>query len=191
MLTEAVEVIRQLWRGGSQTHRGRHYTVENARLYSLPPEPPPILVAAAGPKAADLAGRIGDGFIGTAPKPKLLEAFDRGGGAGKPRYGELTVCWAASEAEARRRALEYWPIAGLEGDLTSELPVPAQFEQAAEMLDEDDLAESVVCGPDPERHRAAIRRYAEAGYDHVWVHQIGPDQDGFFAFYEREIIPKL
>jgi coenzyme F420-dependent glucose-6-phosphate dehydrogenase len=191
MLTEAVEVIRQLWRGGNQTHRGRHYTVENARLYTLPPEPPPILVAAAGPKAADLAGRIGDGFIGTAPQAKLLEAFDRAGGAGKPRYGELTVCWAASEAEARRRALECWPIVGLEGDLTSELPVPAHFEQAAQMVREDDLAESVVCGPDPERHRAAIRRYADAGYDHVWVHQVGPDQDGFFTFYERDIIPKL
>jgi G6PDH family F420-dependent oxidoreductase len=191
MLEEAVAVIRLLWQGGIQNHRGRYYTVENARLYTLPDTPPPILVAASGPKAGELAGRSGDGFIGTEPEPEVLEAFERAGGGGKPRFGELAVCWARTEAEAVRTAHERWPIAGMHGPVTSELALPAHFEQTARMVREEDIAASVVCGPDPERHVTGIRKYAEGGYDHVWVHQIGPDQEGFFRFYEREVLPAL
>jgi coenzyme F420-dependent glucose-6-phosphate dehydrogenase len=191
MLEEAVAVMRLLWQGGLQSHRGTYYTVANARLYTLPSEPPPVLVAASGPKAAELAGRIGDGLLGTAPEGGTIRAFEAAGGAGKPRYGELTVCWARSEAAARRTAREQWPIAGLFGPLTSELALPGHFEAAAEMVQEEALAKAVVCGPDPERHLAGIRKYEKAGYDHVWVHQIGPDQEGFFRFYEREILPRL
>jgi coenzyme F420-dependent glucose-6-phosphate dehydrogenase len=191
MLEEALEVIRLLWEGGLQDHDGTYYTVENARLYTLPDEPPPILVAGSGPRAAETAGRIGDGFIGLAPDPKLLEAFDAGGGAGKPRYAELTVCWAESEAEAKRTAREWWPNAGLKGPLASELAIPEHFDAAAQMVTEDELAKEIVCGPDPERHQEGIRKYLDAGYTHVWVHQVGPDQEGFFRFYEREVLPKL
>jgi G6PDH family F420-dependent oxidoreductase len=191
MLEEAVSVIRLLWQGGSQDHHGRHYTVENARVYSLPDELPPILVAASGPRAAEAAGRFGDGFVGTSPKAELLEKFDAAGGAGKPRYGEVGVCWAGDEAEARRTAHAYWPNAAIKGELSQELPTPTHFEQAAGMVTEDDVAETVVCGPDPERHLEGIQEYVDAGYTHVWVHQIGPDQEGFFRFYEREVLPKL
>lgn len=118
----------------------------------------------------------------------LVECFDAGGGDGKPRYGQLTVCYAPSDAEARRIAYEWWPNAAIKGDLGQELPLPAHFEQAASMVTEDDVAESVVCGPDPELHRAKIREFAEAGFDHVYVHQVGPDQEPFLAFYEREVL---
>jgi G6PDH family F420-dependent oxidoreductase len=165
--------------------------VENARLYTLPPEPPPILVAAGGPESAALAGRIGDGLVGTEPEAELIRAFEKAGGRGKPRYGELTVCWGPDAAKARRQALERWPIGGMSGPLTSELALPVHFEGAAEMVREEDLEGAVVCGADPEEHLEAIRRYAAAGYDHVWVHQIGPEQDGFFRFYEQEVILKL
>jgi G6PDH family F420-dependent oxidoreductase len=191
MLEEAVAVIRRLWQGGSQDHRGRYYRVEDARLYTLPESPPPILIAASGPEAAQLAGRLGDDFIGTAPKAETVKAFRKAGGTGKPCYGELTVCWAASEAEGRRTALERWPISGMKGQLTTELRVPAHFEQVAAMIREEDVAEDIVCGPDADRHLKGIREYVDAGYDHVWVHQVGPDQEGFFRFYEREIIPRL
>ena len=191
MLEEAVEVIRLLWEGGSQSYYGGYYTVENARLYTLPEEPPPIVVAASGPRAAEMAGRIGDGFVGTSADAELLDTFDRAGGKGKPRYGQVSVCYAADEAAARRTAFEYWPIAGLKGELSQELPMPAHFEQAAELVTEDQVAEAIVCGPDPERHLAKIREYADAGYDHVYVHQVGPDQEGFFEFYRREILPQL
>jgi coenzyme F420-dependent glucose-6-phosphate dehydrogenase len=191
MLEEAVEVIRLLWKGGSQMHRGRHYVVENARIYTLPEEPPPIVVAGSGPKAAELAGRIGDGFVGLAPKRDLIEAFESAGGSGKPRYGQLTVSWAKEEQQARKVAHEWWPITGLAGELTQELPQPAHFEQAASSLREEDVAKTVICGPDPQRHLDAIGEFVDAGYDHVYVHQVGPDQDGFFDFYASEVLPKL
>jgi G6PDH family F420-dependent oxidoreductase len=191
MLAEAVAVIRQLWSGDQVEHRGQHYTLENARLYTLPEQPPPIMIAAAGPEAAELAGKLGDGFVGTAPDKELIERFDDAGGTGTPRYGQITVCWAEDEREARRIAREWWPNAGIPGELGQVLALPAHFEQAAQLVSEDALAESIACGPDPERHLQLIRRYAQAGYDHIFLHQVGPDQDGFFDFFERELRPHL
>src|SRR5581483_809602 len=188
MLEEAVALMRDLWRGDLVSHRGKHYTVDRARIYSLPDEPPPIAVAAAAPAAAELAARIGDGFVSTAPDGDLDSKFDAGGGKGKPRYGQLTVCWAESEDEAVQTALEWWPNAALKGDLGQELALPSMFEAAATMVDEDAIADAVVCGPDPELHRKKIAEFEQAGFDHVYVHQVGPDQDGFMRFYEREIL---
>ncbi len=190
-LREAVEVIRELWTGKLVSHRGEHFRVENARLYSLPEEPPPILVAVAGEQSVDLAAEIGDGLIGTAPIAESVERFRAGGGEGRPTYGQLHVCWAETEEEARRTALEWWPNGAVSGSHFLELPLPAHFEEAAELVTEEAIAESVVCGPDPGRHLEAIREYLDAGYDHVYVHQVGPDQAGFFDFYEREILKEL
>lgn len=191
MLQEAVEVIRLLWQGGSQSHRGRYYTVENARVYTLPTEPPPIMVAASGPRAADLAGQIGDGLISTAADREVVERFRAAGGGAKPLYGQFTVCWASSEAQARRTAYQWWPNAAIAGELSQELPLPAHFEQAAGMVGEADVAKTVICGPDPAPYLAKIREFAAAGFDHVYLHQVGPDQQGFFSFYQKEILPKL
>jgi coenzyme F420-dependent glucose-6-phosphate dehydrogenase len=190
MLAEAIEVIRLLWQGGYQSHHGRYYTVEEARLYTLPDELPPIMVAAAKPNAARLAGASSDGFISTSPDAELLSEFDGAGGSGKPRIGQVTVCWARDEASGRKTALEWWPNAALPGDLGQELALPRHFEQAGELVSEDAVAEKVVCGPDPEAHLAMIDEFAEAGYDHVYVHQVGPDQEGFLEFYEKEILSR-
>jgi G6PDH family F420-dependent oxidoreductase len=191
-LEEAIAVIRELWSGKLTSHRGTHYTVENARLYSLPEEPPPLLVAVAGESSVELAGRVeADGIVGTAPVAESVESFRAAAGAERSAYGQLHVCWAEDEASARRTALEIWPNGGISGSYFLELPLPAHFEEAAEVLDEDDIAESVICGPDPERHEAAIREFLDAGYEHVYVHQVGPDQEGFFRFYEREILPRF
>jgi coenzyme F420-dependent glucose-6-phosphate dehydrogenase len=189
MLEEAVEVIRLLWQGGVQRHYGRHYTVENARVYTLPDELPPIMVAASGPKAAELAGRIGDGLVGVAPDEKVVKTFEGAGGQGKPKYGQVNVCWAESEEEGRRTAHKHWPNIKVPGELSQELPMPAHFEQAAENVSEDDVAEVVACGPDPDLHVEMIERFSSAGFDHVYVHQIGPDQEGFIRFYREEILP--
>ena len=149
------------------------------------------MVAASGPKAARLAGRIGDGFVTTDPDPALLRTFRRAGGRGKPSFVEVTVCWARSERAARRTAHEVWALAALEGPLFTEIAQPEHFEAAFKPITEAQVAEAVVCGPDPSRHLAAIRQASRAGYDHVCVHQIGPDQEGFIRFYEREIFPRL
>ncbi|HEV7401180.1 MAG TPA: TIGR03557 family F420-dependent LLM class oxidoreductase [Solirubrobacterales bacterium] len=188
-LEEAIEVIRGLWEGKLMSHRGKHFTVENARLYSLPEEPPPLLVAVAGESSVELAAHRGDGLIGTGPIAESVEQFRSEGGESKPTYGQLHVCWAKEEDAAKKLALKQWPNGAIGGSYFLELPLPAHFEEAAQTLDEEDIAKSIVCGPDPERHRAAIQEYVDAGYDHVYVHQIGPDQEGFLAFYEREVLP--
>ena len=189
MLAEAIDVIRLLWQGGQQTHRGKHYTVEDARIYTLPDELPPIVVAAAKPAAAELAAQ-NDGFVGVSPEAELVQRFEEAGGAGKPRYGQVTICWAEDAEEAKQTAHRVWPNAAVKGELSQELPNPEHFEQASQMVTPDDVAESVVCGPDPEPVFAQIDAYAEAGYDHVYIHQVGRDQEGFFRFAEREILPR-
>jgi G6PDH family F420-dependent oxidoreductase len=191
MLEEAVAVMRMLWSGSLVSHRGAHYTVDRARLYSIPAEPPAIAVAAAGEHAAQLAGRIGDALIATAPDAELVEQFEAAGGAGKPRYGQLTVCFADSESAAVHTAAEWWPNAALAGDLGQELPLPRHFRQATETVSESQVAEAVVCGPDVDRHREAIAEFERAGFDHVYVHQVGPDQESFLEFYADEILPSV
>jgi G6PDH family F420-dependent oxidoreductase len=191
MLEEAVAVIRKLWSGELESHYGKHYTVENARIYTLPDEPPPVMVAASGPKSVELAARIGDGLIGLAPDKKITDGFAEAGGDGKPRYGQVHVCWAEDEGEARRTAHKWWPNTAVPSKLNWELPLPSHFEEAVESVEEDDVAESVVCGPDAGGYRKAIEEFVEAGYDHVYLHQIGPDQEGFIRFYESELRPAL
>ena len=189
MLVEAIDVMRHLWEGDMVDHDGKHYTVENAQLFTLPDENPPIYVAAGGSKTAEVAGSVGDGFIGTAPVEEHIERYQESGGDG-PQYAEVTVCWAEDEDEARQTALEVWPNGAMSG-VGAYLPTPANFEDAAEMVSEDDVAESIVCGPDADRHIEEIETYVDAGYDHVCVHQVGPDQEGFFDFYEEQVLPSF
>jgi coenzyme F420-dependent glucose-6-phosphate dehydrogenase len=191
MLEEAIAVIRLLHQGGERSHYGRFFTVHDARVYNLPDEPVPIYVAAGGDESAKLAGRAGDGLIGTSPSADTVKAFEAAGGAGKPRFGQLTVCWANTEDAAVRTAHEFWPNAGLAGEFRNELARPAYLEQAAKTVRPDDVAEKVICGPDPQKHLDAIEQFVHAGFDHVFVHQVGPEQAGFMRFYAREILPNV
>jgi G6PDH family F420-dependent oxidoreductase len=190
MLEEAVGVMRDLWAGGVVNHHGRHYQVDNARLYSCPDTAPPVVISAFGPKALAVAARIGDGFITTRPDGEAVRSYhDRGGRGAK--LGALKVCWHEDERKARQLAHTVWPTERLPGQLNQELPMPAHFEQAVSLVTEDMVAETVPCGPDPERHLDAIRAYREAGFDQIYLNQIGPDQAGFFEFFNRELRPRL
>ncbi len=189
MLREAVEVIRMLWEGENTTYYGNHYTVENARIYTLPNELPPIMVAAAGPESAGLAGKIGDGLISTAPNADIVKTFAAEGQIDRPRYGKLTVCYHEDAERAREIAHTWWPNAALHGELGQELPVPAHFEQAVRNVSKEELAEWIVCGGDVDQHKSKIQAYIDAGFSHVYIHQVGPDQAGFFRFYEENILP--
>ena len=192
MLEEAVDLTRRLWTGELVDHDGEFYRVSRARLYTLPAKPPPILIAAGGEETATLAGNIGDGLITTAPEKELITAFTRGGRkTGRPLVGQASVCWAKTEASARKTAFEWWPTAAIPGDNSQELPLPSSFESLAELVTEDDVAKQISCGPDPEVHLEKIQPFIEAGFDHVYLHQIGPDQEGFFRFAERELLPRL
>jgi coenzyme F420-dependent glucose-6-phosphate dehydrogenase len=188
MLEEAIELIRELWKGGMCRFEGRHYRAENARIYTLPDEPIEILVAAAAPGAAELAATSGEGLISTSPDADLLSTYRDAGGKGQT-IGQLTVCWATSEKGARRTAFEVWPNAALKGPLGQELALPEHFEAATSMVTEDDVAEMVICGPSVDAHLEAIAKFENAGFDHVYVHQVGTDQSGFIDFYAREILP--
>ena len=191
MLREAVDVIRQLWRGEVTSFEGEFYTVENARIYTLPKQPVPIHVAASGPRSVPLAREIGDGLIATSPDKKLVSDFDRGRKGSRPRYGQLTVCWDRTEAKARKTAHRLWPTAAIPGEAGQELPNPAHYEQLAKIVTEDMVAERVVCGPDIDRHVQAIQEFADAGFDHVYVHQVGPDQEGFLDAYASGVLPRF
>lgn len=190
MLEEAVDVIRQLWEGDLVTHHGQYYTVENARLYSLPDAPPPVMVSAFGTQASEVAARIGDGLVTVGPNAEVLEAYRGRGGAG-PSITALKVCWDNDEGHARKLVHQLWPTEGLEGQLSQELPLPSHFEAAAAHVTEEMLAQAVPCGPDPERHVAAITKHLDAGFDQVYVNQIGPNQEAFFTFFRNEIAPRL
>ena len=191
MLEEAVEVIRLLWQGGFRDHRGRHYLLENARVYDLPDTAPPILISGFGPKAIDLAARVGDGFCTVEPDPDAIQRFRSNGGEGKLVQGGMKACWGDDEGAAVETAHRLWPNEALPGELAQVLPTTRHIEQASELVTPEQVAQQVPCGPDPERHLEKIRAYAEAGFDELYVQQIGPQQDAFFAAYKELILPRV
>jgi G6PDH family F420-dependent oxidoreductase len=190
MLEEAISVIRELWRGDIVTHHGRYFTVENAKLFSRPEEPPPILVSGFGPKSTTLAAAIGDGYVNVAPEPDAVRRYRQAGGAG-PAIAAVKVCFDRDDSAARKLAHDVWRSTGIPGELNQELPMPAHFEQAGALVTEDVVTNKIPCGPDPERHVAALRAYADAGYDEVYVSQVGPDQEGFLRFFFDDVLPRL
>jgi G6PDH family F420-dependent oxidoreductase len=188
MLEEAIEVIRLLWQGGQHSHHGRHYTVENARVYDLPDEPPPILVSGFGPKAIRLAARVGDGFCTTSPERDAIGLYRSEGGKGPVQAG-TKVCFGSDRDDALATVLRLWPNEALPGELAQVLPTPAHFEQACELVTGDRIVTPV--GPDIEEHVSSLRQYADAGVDELFIQQIGADQDAFFTTWAREVLPRF
>jgi G6PDH family F420-dependent oxidoreductase len=193
MLEEAVEVIRALHRGGQVDYDGEHYTVRDARIYTLPPgdEPVPIYVSGFGRRSATLAGRIGDGFISVKPDRELLDIFRAAGGRDRPTQGGLKLCYGRDEADAVATAYRLWPNDQLPGELAQVLPTPRHFEQASGLVTRDQIASAVPCGPDTKPHVDAINQFVDAGYDEVYVQQIGPDQEAFFEFWSERLADEV
>jgi G6PDH family F420-dependent oxidoreductase len=181
MLEEAVAIIRELWNGGLRSHDGPFFQVDRARIYSLPDPLPPIYVAAAGEEAGRLAGRVGDGLMSSSPDGDTVDAFERTGGHGKPKIAEMTVCYDSDAARAKDTLARLWPMPGIPGELSAELPLPRHFEQAAALVGPGQL-EEIVVGPNPDLYFEGIAAYEKAGFDRVILHQVGPDQDGFIRF---------
>lgn len=191
MLEEAVEIIRLLFEGETVDYDGAYYTVDNARLYTLPETPIPIHVSAFGPKAAALAGAIGDGLITMTPDREIIQGFRESGGEDKPVLGGLKVCWDSDQRRAVETAHRLWACEALPGELNQVLPTPAHFEQASQLVTEDQVTEMFTCGDDPDRHIAAIQEYVDAGFDEIYVNQIGPHDEEFFKAYRDQILPRL
>jgi G6PDH family F420-dependent oxidoreductase len=190
MLEEAIDLMRELWKGEDVTRHGDHYTTENARIYTTPVGEVPVLVSAFGPEAAELAGRIGDGLVVTSPDEETLSTFRAAGGTG-PAVATMKVCWASDEERARKTVHRLWASSGVPGESSQELSMPVHFEQASELVTPEDLAEKIPCGPDPDLHVEAIKAFIDAGFDEVHLGQVGDDQAGFFRFFTDELAPRL
>jgi G6PDH family F420-dependent oxidoreductase len=190
MLREAVEVIRALWTGDTVDHHGDFYEVDNAKLFDPPADPPPIVVSGFGDDAVVLAAQIGDGYWGHAPERETIETYEANGGTG-PKCAQLNVCWAEDPVAARKTVYDVWPNAGIPGQLSQDLPTWSHFEQAAELVTEDAATKSVPCGPDVQPILDSVGKFRAAGYDHLYFHQIGSDQDGFFRFWAETLQPAL
>ncbi|ANH90153.1 MULTISPECIES: LLM class F420-dependent oxidoreductase [unclassified Streptomyces] len=191
-LEEAVEIIRALFEGGHVTRHGAHFDVESARLWDLPDQPPPIGVAVSGEQSCELAGHLADLVIATEPKAELLEAFDRHGGQGKPRVGQLPVCYDTDRDAAVARAHDQFRWFGSGWKVNSELPHPDSFEQATQFVTPDDVAAAIPCGDDPEAFVEAVRPYAEAGFTEVALVQIGgASQEPFLGWSAKTLLPAL
>jgi G6PDH family F420-dependent oxidoreductase len=190
MLEEAVGIIRELLTGERVDHHGAHYTVEDARIYTGPDDDVPIFVSGFGPKAIELAARVGDGLLTTKPEKADVETYRAAGGRGPVEAG-VKFCWAESEDAGAKTAHRLWATQGLPGELSQVLPSPRHFEQGSELVTLEATKQSVACGPDPEGYVKAIQDFADAGIDVLHVAQIGPDQDDFFEFFNAKVRPQL
>ncbi|PUA80137.1 TIGR03557 family F420-dependent LLM class oxidoreductase [Nocardioides currus] len=190
MLEEAIGVMRELWDGDFVNHHGKHYTVDTARIYTLPETPPQVFVSGFGPKATDLAARVGDGYITTSPERELLDRFREESG-GKPTQGGVKVSWAATEEEGAEIAHRLWANSGLPGELAQVLPSPRHFEQASTLVTVEQTRESVSCGSDVAAHIDALMPYVEAGFDDVYVANMGPHYAEMIRAFGSEVLPVL
>ena len=186
MLEEALEVMRKLWTGERIDHRGDFYDVENARIYDPPDDDLTVIVSAFGPKAVEVAARIGDGLWTSGPDPDLQKAWEDAGGSG-PKYGQVNVCYGPDQATCRKTVVEQWPNSGFPGELSQDLPTPAHFEQLADLLTEEQAVGPTPCGPDLDAICDSVQQYLDTGYDHVYLHQIGPDQDALLDVWASEL----
>jgi G6PDH family F420-dependent oxidoreductase len=189
MLEEAVAVIRDLLSGELITHHGRHYTVDTARLYSLPGHPPPIYISGFGEKSVQLAARIGDGYMSVQPDASLVQLYRESGGGDRPVQGGLKVCWGPDEAKARQTMHQLWPTDSISGEALQLLPLPRHFGQLASLVSPDMI--QAPCGPDPAVHAAGIQAFTDAGFDEVYIGQVGGAPEEFFGFCSEQVLPRL
>jgi G6PDH family F420-dependent oxidoreductase len=189
-LEEAIGIIRRLWSGGVVTHLGEHFTVHDARVFSLPETLPEVLVSGFGPKATALAARHGDGWITTKPDAEGMQTYRESGGSGRTQAG-LKICWAESEDEAAKTAYRLWGFQGAGGQISQDLPMWQGFEAIAELTGPEDMKQAVACGPDAGHAAELISKYVEVGFDEIYIAQMGPDQEGGISFLREEVIPLL
>lgn len=189
-LAEAVDIIQGLLSGTLTSYHGHHLRLDHARLFDRPDRKPAVAIAAGGVAAARFAGEKGDALIATEPRADLVEAYAAAGGSG-PRYAEVALCYAPREEDARSTAHRYfrWSLAGW--PVMAELPDTEGFAAASKHVSAETVARQVSCGPSVEAHVQAIDRYVQAGFDHIILVQVGPEQEAFIDFFARQLAPAL
>jgi G6PDH family F420-dependent oxidoreductase len=190
MLGEAIDIFRLLWKGGVHTWKGEYYVLDHAQLYDVPDQPIPLIVGVSGEHSIALAAQKADGIMATEPEAELTRGYADAGGKG-PVYGEITLAWAPSEEEGLKLAHDRFRFASLGWPVMSELPSVAAFEAATKTVRPEDLAKSIPAGPDVAKHVEAIRKFVDAGFDHLAIVGAGDDQEGFIGFCEKELLPAL
>jgi G6PDH family F420-dependent oxidoreductase len=191
MLGEAIDIFRLLWKGGVHTHKGEHFEINHARLYDLPDKPIPVVMGVSGSESIKLAAEKADGIMATEPKAEFIKGFRLKHGKGGPAYSEVALAYAPSEKAGLKLAKERFSFSALAWAVNSELPNVEGFEAAVKFIRPEDLAETIAIGPDVERHVAAVKKHIDAGFDHIALVGIGPDQDAFATFFRDELRPRL
>ena len=192
MFDEALQIIRSLLDGDRLSFSGEYFEVPEARLWDLPERRVPIGVAISGKASAELAAQYGDAAVATEPEASILSLFDEAGGRGKPKYGQVPICWGPDEAECRRIAHDQFRWFGLGWKVNAELPEPKSFSSASQFVREEDVAAGVTCGPDVDKHVEAFKKYVDAGFTHVALIQIGGDsQPEFLDWAQKDLLPRL
>lgn len=191
MLREAVEIMQGLWQGGLYSHSGEYYEVESARVYDLPEEPVPIVIGISGKKSATLAGELGVGIMAVEAEPGLIKDWRSAGGGQGARYLELSFAYARSEEQGLELAHEYSRFGALGWEVLAELPGVKGFEGATKYIKPEDLKDSIPHGPDPEPYLEEVKKALDAGFDHLVLMGVGPDQEGFIRFFEQTLAPEL
>jgi G6PDH family F420-dependent oxidoreductase len=192
MFDEALQIITELFRGGYVNFAGKHFRVDSAKLWDVADTPPKIGVAVSGAQSIALAGRHADAMIAVEPEASFGEQFDAVGGAGKPRIGQVPICWDPDRDKAIDRAHDLFRWFGGGWKVNAELPGPDAFAAATQFVRKEDVAESIPCGPDVEAHVAAVKEFYDAGFTDVAVVQIGGEtQTEFLAWAEQELLPAV
>ncbi len=192
MLTEAVEIIRELFAGEYVNYRGDHFRVDSAKLWDVAPQPPRIGIAVSGANSCLLAGQHADAMIAVEPDAELGEQFDAAGGQGKPRIGQIPISWDPSKAAAIDRAHDQFRWFGGGWKVNAEIPGTAGFAAASQFVRPDDVADAISCGPDPADHVKAVQTFVDAGFTDIAIVQIGGEtQPAFLDWAETEFLPAL
>ncbi len=192
MLAEALEIIKPLLAGETVHHSGEFYDVPEARLWDLPEERVPVAMAVSGPSSCRLAARHGAALIAVEPKRELIEAYEKSGGDGRPRYGQVALCWGPDADACAQTAYEQFRWFNLGWAVNAELPGPRAFDAASAAVTPEFVASKIPCGPDVDRHVAAIREFTDAGFTDVAVLQIGGvSQPDFLDFAQKQLLPAL
>ncbi len=189
MLGEAIDIFRTLWKGGAHSWRGEHFVLDHAQLYDLPDVPIDIMLGVSGPASVALAVDKADGIMTTEPNADLVDGF-RSRKPG-PAYAEAVLAYAETEAAGLEQARDSFRFSALGWAVNSELPTVAGFEAASQYVRASDMADMVAAGPDVAVHRALIRNYVDAGYDHIVLTCPGRQQARFIEFFETELRPSL
>lgn len=200
MLREAIELIRILWSEERVSFEGEYYRTDRATIYDRPEQPIPIYVAASGPLAAKLAGRMAEGYIATSGKDpqlyrELLDALGEGAeAAGRDtrqidKFIEIKVSYD-HDLQYAKDACHFWAPLALKPEEKSGIDDPIEMEAAADKI-LDRAQTRFIVSDDPDEVLDAIAPYVELGFSHLVFHGPGHDQERFLRCFCSDVLPGL